>query len=555
MHRPTAMRMNTRSSSIVRTPSPMESESSDMYYDVPVFDSTPTSPSRAGLDLDAYDSDASAATSGAARDITPTPQPARATSTASVIEIQEEDFPALATPAPATATAPKGKAGKKAKGKRHAAQAEEMEDDPLLAADTAVAIAASLGLPTVLDNATAGASSSRSAPESPGKHRRTNSVGDAAPAPYQAAAGSTGSPFLNPVNNAAPTAPTATAHAADTQAVAPAAAPAIVTTAATPAVVATAAAPTVVATAAAPAVMAPAHAAAMPTATIPAPGAAAEHATFAAALTAPAPTAAAQGIAQRLTANAAAAPAARVWPTADGNPPRGSYAPIPPGGFPLVVYSHALLTQGMPPGLMQLYNDVPDPKFFVVVSGGNGATIQTHGHICAAIGEHINVEPTSFHLGTPPTSENGPSPMLWLVAGLPAPLAQSILDDRAVSSRRITMFTIPFNMPVIGFVETFGGFTLPSTQEGADTAHDLLQTAIRANPMLTEYVRTHRDAFGPQISVDQAWDIFINSIAVEALELVVNNTNTVAWQLYVTPPRMTMRHGSTSAASSDNSPS
>jgi hypothetical protein len=112
---------------------------------------------------------------------------------------------------------------------------------------------------------------------------------------------------------------------------------------------------------------------------------------------------------------------------------------------------------------MQLYNEVPDPKFFVVVSGGNGATIQTHGLIRVAIGNFLNVDATSFHLGTPPTSGNGPSPVLWLVAGLPPHLAQALLDQLALSSRPITLFTISFNMLVIGFVGTFGGFTLPNT--------------------------------------------------------------------------------------------
>jgi hypothetical protein len=189
---------------------------------------------------------------------------------------------------------------------------------------------------------------------------------------------------------------------------------------------------------------------------------------------------------------------------------------------------------------MQLYNEVRSPKFFVVVSGGNGATIQTHGLIRIAIGDFINVDPTSFHLGTPPTSEYGPSPVLWLVAGLSPPLAQAILDQPVLSSRPITLFTIPFDMPVIGFVGTFGGFTLPNTQGGADAVRDLLQTAIRANSDINEFVRTHRDAFGPQVSADQAWHIFSNSVAVEGMELV-NNTITVAWQLSVTPP--TNDHG------------
>ncbi|KAF8164233.1 hypothetical protein K438DRAFT_1984750 [Mycena galopus ATCC 62051] len=519
-----AMRMNTRSSSIVRNPSPVGSDSSDMYYNDPAFDSTPVTPSRADDAHNPYDSDASAALSVDARDTTPTPQPTRAASPAAVVELSTDDYPALATPAPANATMTRGKVGKKNKGKGRAgqgnadediplpaedtqaaiagrkrvAQANADEDDPTLAADTEAAIAASLGRPTVHDNATAGASSSRRMPESPGKRLRTNSVGDAAPAPYQTDATDTGSPFLQPIVT------TASSSAAPSAAVQAAAAVNAASTAASAAVAAT-----------------------------PASGA---HATFAAAVMAPAPAAAAQAIAHRLAANAAAAPAVPDWPTADGNPPRGSYAPTPQDGFPTVVYSHALLVQGMPPGLMQLYDEVPPPKFFVVASGGNGATMQTHGLIRAAIGDFINVDPGSFHLGTPPSAEHGPSPILWLVVGLPLHLAQAILEKRALASRRITLFVIPYDMPVIGFVGTFGGFTLPNSQEGANAARSLLQSAIRANHDITEFVRTHRDAFGAQVSADQAWDIFCDSVEVVGMELLVSNTNTVAWHLYVTSP-------------------
>ncbi|KAF8186168.1 hypothetical protein K438DRAFT_1973538 [Mycena galopus ATCC 62051] len=405
-------------------------------------------------------------------------------SPAAVVELSTDDYPALATPAPANATTTRGKVGKKNKGKgragqgnadedvplpaedtqaaiagrKRAAQANADEDDPTLAADTEAAIAASLGRPIVHDNVTAGASSSRRMPESPGKHLRTNSVGDAAPAPYQTDATDTGSPFLQPIVT------TASSSAAPSAAVQAAAAVNAAPTAASAAVAAT-----------------------------PASGA---HATFAAAVTAPAPAAAAQAIAHRLAANAAAAPAAPDWPTADDNPPRGSYAPTPQDGFPTVVYSHALLVQGMPPALCNW----------------------------------------SFHLGTPPSAEHGPSPILWLVAGLPLHLAQAILDKRALASRRITLFVIPYDMPVIGFVGTFGGFTLPNSQEGANAARSLLQSAIRANHDITEFVRTHRDAFGAQVSADQAWDIFCDSVKVVGMELLVSNTNTVAWHLYVTSP-------------------
>ncbi|KAJ7814407.1 hypothetical protein B0H14DRAFT_3477078 [Mycena olivaceomarginata] len=205
-------------------------------------------------------------------------------------------------------------------------------------------------------------------------------------------------------------------------------------------------APTLIADAAAPATFAAIVAAPAPVATA--------HATLAAVVEVPAPNTTAQNITQHLANTAEAALVGPVWLTEDRNPPRGSYAPTPPGGFPTVVYSSALLTQGMSPGLMQLYNE-------------------THGLIRVAIGDFINVDPTSFHLGTPPTSKYSPSPVLWLVAGLSPPLAQAILDQPVLSSRPIILFTIPFDMPVIGFVGTFGGFTLPSTQGGADAACDL----------------------------------------------------------------------------------
>ncbi|KAJ7833711.1 hypothetical protein B0H14DRAFT_3462527 [Mycena olivaceomarginata] len=157
------------------------------------------------------------------------------------------------------------------------------------------------------------------------------------------------------------------------------------------------------------------------------------------------PDVAAQNIAQCLAHAAEAAPGGPCLADSRPEPASRLLCPHPPGGsFPAVIYLSALLTQGMPPSLMQLYNEVSDPKFFVVVSRGNGATIQTHGLICVAIGDFINVDLTGFHLGTPP------------------PRKTAVLDQPALSSCPIMLFTIPFHMPVIGFVGTFGGFTLPT---------------------------------------------------------------------------------------------
>jgi hypothetical protein len=115
-----AKRMTTRSSSLARTPSPVGSESSDLYYDDPVFDSAFTSPPRAVDEHNPYDSDVSESMSTDAHNTTPTPQPAHAVSTASIVEITMDEH--LVTPTPATSPAKRGKAGKKNKGKKRAAQ-------------------------------------------------------------------------------------------------------------------------------------------------------------------------------------------------------------------------------------------------------------------------------------------------------------------------------------------------------------------------------------------------------------------------------------------------
>ncbi|KAJ6547759.1 hypothetical protein DFH09DRAFT_1320728 [Mycena vulgaris] len=91
-------------------------------------------------------------------------------------------------------------------------------------------------------------------------------------------------------------------------------------------------------------------------------------------------------------------------------------------------------------------------------------------------------------------------------------------------------------MPVISFVGILAGFTLPNTAMGANTVRDLIRTAIEANGEISQLVQTHQDAFGPQVSAGQAWERFRDSIAVHAIVLIVNDTNTIAWRLHVTPP-------------------
>ncbi|KAJ6626645.1 hypothetical protein B0H10DRAFT_2210937 [Mycena sp. CBHHK59/15] len=486
-----------------------------MYYND--FDSPSPSPSQTADPL-GWESEGTPAPMDS-REATPT-QAERPASPASVVEINKEDFPALEapTPIPAAKGRSKGAKGKKGKGKEkkttpaasddedpflsadlarataaslgseasiHTGTAEtdtnttarEDAEAPYLAADLARTTAASLGMQTSLDNATTGASSLRrpaAAPGSPPKRQRANSAGDTAPAPLATASNTAPAPA--PVS--APPSLHPRPHLLPRLRLPPRPLP----------------------------LLHPPPSPHLPSSRRPL---------------------------CRCTCTARPAPA-----LADcGRPPAPWLVhPHPAGGFPPIVYSPELLLQGVPPDLVQMYEAVPFPKLFLVVSGGNGAVMRTHGHIRNAIGNFVNVEPTSFTLGTPPTSANGTSPSLWLAADIPGQLSQAILDARIISSSGITLFSIPYDMPVSGFIGVFAGFTLPNTAMGANAARDLIRTAIEGNNEIAQFVQTHRDAFGPLVSAGQAWDFFRDSVAVHAIVLLVNDTNTVAWRLHVTPP-------------------
>ncbi|KAJ7681035.1 hypothetical protein DFH06DRAFT_1315757 [Mycena polygramma] len=395
--------VTTRNNS-ARASSPTPSDSSDVYWDVANDRITPSPAPSETADVFGWPSDAESIqgpmeTHLRSHDSTPTPQTARPSSPASVVEVSGEDFPSLVATTPTTVTKPRAKAAKaKGKGKAKAAAVATTateDDDPFLAADTAVAIAASLGLTTSQDHATEGASSSRrpaAAPGSPSKRLRSNTAGEAVPSPFSVQVVATPDAAQDIASPAA--APSFAAAVA-----APVAAP-IVASAAAP-IVAPAAEPVVAPAAALPAVAAPGAApAALAAADDRVPAAAAPH-------DAPAPAAVADP----------AAPAALppLWLTADGLPPRGLYTPVPPGT-----------------DLFPMYDDVGGPKFFISVSGGNGVPLKTHGLIRESLGNFANIGPTDFSLGTPPVAANGTSLALWLVADIPA---ERVAQEKRMESR------------------------------------------------------------------------------------------------------------------------
>ncbi|KAF7351517.1 hypothetical protein MSAN_01584100 [Mycena sanguinolenta] len=213
--------------------------------------------------------------------------------------------------------------------------------------------------------------------------------------------------------------------------------------------------------------------------------------------------------------------------------------PTPEGGFPSIEYSREHLIQRVSRDLHALRDSVDDPnKFYVVVSGGNGAPMRTHGLIGQTISDFINYDKALIQIGTPPVPESGPSPVLWLIAGLPAHLVQTVLTQQVIAMETITLYPIPYNIRIGGFVGTFVGFTLPETQAGADTACNLITSAIRTDATIAQYVQNHRDAFGPQVSAAQAWEIFIHSMHVWSISININGVLATVWQLFVNSPTL-----------------
>ncbi|KAJ7701280.1 hypothetical protein B0H14DRAFT_2648506 [Mycena olivaceomarginata] len=207
---------------------------------------------------------------------------------------------------------------------------------------------------------------------------------------------------------------------------------------------------------------------------------------------------------QRIANNAAAAPAGTAWRTQDGNPPPRLIRAHPVWRLPCfrilahpphpgnAGHPHAPVRRSPPPKCMGL----------------SASQLET----CS--------------MSTRPASTSAPPPR------------HGCVDQ--------PHHVIPYNMPVTGYVGTFGGFMLPNSQGGADAARNLLQAAMCMDREIAQFVQTHRNAFGPHISAEQAWNIFSNSIAIEGIELLVNNTTTVAWHLHATPPPMTTELGSNS---------
>ncbi|KAJ7782401.1 hypothetical protein DFH07DRAFT_764551 [Mycena maculata] len=224
--------------------------------------------------------------------------------------------------------------------------------------------------------------------------------------------------------------------------------------------------------------------------------------------------------------------------TIDGNPPRGSFTPVPAGGFrPSYGMTASTLYRNVPAQQLQQWEHVEHPKFIAVVSGGNGNRIQTAQRITGQIAGRFNMDPSVPHVGPPGLAEGpGRDPMAWLIGGLQLEQAQALLDDGVLALDGHATLFFPFVPYISGFLGTFQGLTLANNDHDIDLAGAIIGDAIAADPAITRHVRAHRDAFPPELTIDEAFACFAESIYVRPLALLSPQGPFIAWNAYCRPP-------------------
>ncbi|KAJ7204925.1 hypothetical protein B0H12DRAFT_1080423 [Mycena haematopus] len=226
--------------------------------------------------------------------------------------------------------------------------------------------------------------------------------------------------------------------------------------------------------------------------------------------------------------------------TADGNPPRGSYTPIPEDEWRLLFgIDGESIWRNHPEAQRAMWDNEPHPKFLAIVSGGNGDRTLTQRAIATAIANYVNVDVDEVSVGPPALGTgSGPDARAWLIGGLPTNLAHAVLDARVLCCTEITLFLVQYSPPINGFLGAITGFTLRNTRAGTDKACEHIGNAMKNDPAISRFVRSHRDVFPPHIGEDEALDLFTLSIGVRGIDLLLpGNAGTyVAWNVYVMTP-------------------
>ncbi|KAJ7721590.1 hypothetical protein B0H14DRAFT_3520609 [Mycena olivaceomarginata] len=222
--------------------------------------------------------------------------------------------------------------------------------------------------------------------------------------------------------------------------------------------------------------------------------------------------------------------------TADGNPPRGSFVPFNEL-LTRVIYgmSTRTLYRNHPARQLSQWDEVPQPKVAATISGGNGDRIQTVELVRTSIADRFNVPRASLLIGTPGLAENnGPDPIAWLIAGISADQAKTLIDMGCLCSDTITIFFHEYHPPISGFMGTWQGFTM--AESDAELAHRIIVDAVLADPAITRFVRAHRDSFPADMIADECLELFGNHIITLPINLLSPRGPFVAWNVYIKSP-------------------
>ncbi|KAJ7777610.1 hypothetical protein DFH07DRAFT_766361 [Mycena maculata] len=217
----------------------------------------------------------------------------------------------------------------------------------------------------------------------------------------------------------------------------------------------------------------------------------------------------------------AVGPAARTrvrginYHTNDGNPPRGSFTPVPPGGFrPIYGMTYTSLHHNVPADQRQQWDRVEHPKLIAV----------TAQHITQQIAGRLNLDPSAPRVGPPGLAEGpGHDPRAWLIGGLSLAQSQALLDGRVLAADGHTTFFFAY---VRGFLGTFAGLTIPDNNHGVDLARAVLGDAIADNPAIARY----------DMTADETYARFAESLYVRPLPLLSPQGPFIGWNVYCTPP-------------------
>ncbi|KAJ7794832.1 hypothetical protein B0H14DRAFT_3496627 [Mycena olivaceomarginata] len=140
-----------------------------------------------------------------------------------------------------------------------------------------------------------------------------------------------------------------------------------------------------------------------------------------------------------------------------------------------------------------------------------------------SIADRFNTPRASLLIGTPGLAENnGPDPIAWLIAGISADQAQTLIDMGCLCSDHITIFFHEYHPPISGFMGTWQGFTM--AESDAELAHQIIVDAVLTDPAITPLCTCP-----PQL-------LFGNHIITLPINLLSPRGPFVAWNVYIKSP-------------------